>query len=285
MQATSSKTRSIIITGANKGIGYAIIDSLLKDTTSYNIILTARSVENGQKALEELKKSHPQSSSQVSFQQLDLDDAKSQDAFVDWAKNTLGTYDILVDNAGIGQGPNPTNDWNAKMITTNFINTVSLTNKLLPYLAQDGKIIVISSTLGSLAFHKEKGVEILNSANSEEKLLETARKVNEGFSKDILPETLGFFNNGYHISKALLNAYDRFVLPQKLKGEQQVYTVCPGWCKTDLGGPNAFYPVERGAVTPVHLINLPFKASNELNGKFVRDEASIAWDDRTYGPR
>ena len=98
----NSKPRSVIITGANKGIGYHLVASLLSGTTPYNIILAARSKENGEKALSQLKAAHPKSVSTVDFRQLDLDNSASRHAFTDWVRNTLGTFDVLVDNAAIG---------------------------------------------------------------------------------------------------------------------------------------------------------------------------------------
>ena len=44
----------------------------------------------------------------------------------------------------------------------------------------------------------------------------------------------------YNASKAIVNAYVRFVLSKEVTGKQQAITVCPGWCRTDLGGPSAF---------------------------------------------
>lgn len=286
MQATnSSKPRTLIITGANKGIGYAIVESLLKGPTAYNIILTARNVENGQKALETLKQSHSQSASTVAFHQLDLDNESSQDSFVEWVKKDLGTFDILVNNAGIASRT-PTNQQKADTINTNFVHTVSLTNKLLPYLSADGKIITISSTMGSLAFHGPKAQEIFEDPNiTEEQLLEIASKINEGYLNGKDENEFDLLRGPYQISKTLLNGYTRWVLSKKVKGEQQVYTICPGWCKTDLGGQAAFFPVEHGAETPVFVINLPFAAKNELNNKFVRDNAAISWADTAYGPK
>jgi len=70
---------------------------------------------------------------------------------------------------------------------------------------------------------------------------------------------LGWAYSPYDNSKVLLNAYTRWVLVNLVKGDQQCYTVDPCWCKTDMGTSAAPYPVEKGAETPIYLINLPFK--------------------------
>jgi NAD(P)-dependent dehydrogenase (short-subunit alcohol dehydrogenase family) len=61
--------------------------------------LTARNVEAGQKAVEELKK---EGYNNVHFHQLDITDKNSIATFKSYLQNTYGGIDILVNNAGIG---------------------------------------------------------------------------------------------------------------------------------------------------------------------------------------
>jgi hypothetical protein len=50
--------------------------------------------------------------------------------------------------------------------------------------------------------------------------------------------------------------------------------MCPGWVRTDMGGPGATRSVEEGADTAVWLCN---EAPHELTGKFFRDRQEIPW--------
>ena len=53
--------RTILVTGANKGIGYVTVERFLSESTPYDIILTSRDVKLGEKAIETLQAKHPKS--------------------------------------------------------------------------------------------------------------------------------------------------------------------------------------------------------------------------------
>lgn len=53
-----------------------------------------------------------------------------------------------------------------------------------------------------------------------------------------------------------------------------VNSMCPGWVRTDMGGPTATLSVEEGADTAVWLAG---EAAQELTGKFFRNRQEIPW--------
>ena len=273
----SNGLRTVVITGANKGIGYSTIEKLLQQQTPYDIILAARNEKLGQEAQAALTQKYPSSTSKVTFRQLDINNSASIDEFVEWIKSARnGKIDILVNNAALGsfkESPQIRLD----TLQTNFFSTIKLTDKVLPYLADDGKVINVSSTLGSLSGQKGEAAKALEDPQlTKEKLLELANTLVEK-TKEGKHTELGWSEGTYHATKALLNAYTRFVLVKEVKENQQVYTLCPGWCRTDLGGPSATLSAEQGAETPVYLITLPFKRNNDIDGKFIRDSAVISF--------
>jgi carbonyl reductase 1 len=142
MQTT--KLRKVIITGSNKGIGYSLVELLLRSSTPYDIILTSRNPKLGQVSLAKLAQSYPDSPSKLNYTQLDVTDSKSISAFKSWIETEKGGFDVLVNNAGIGYGVSKTEEKLAT-IDTNIRGPIKLTETLLPLMSSDGKIIMISS--------------------------------------------------------------------------------------------------------------------------------------------
>lgn len=273
MEGHSSK-RNVIVTGANKGIGYAIVESLLAGSTPYNVILTSRDVKKGEEAAKKLQDKYKSSQSSIIVEELDVVDPSSIQHFLEKIEKTLKTVDVLVNNAGINIDKPSTQD-KLDVLNTNFLSTVTFTEKVLPILAKDGKIIMVSSRMGLLSSQGVPVQEILKDPSLDEKrLFDLSGKLYEHYELDNNNE-LGFSNDPYSDSKVLLNAYTRWILKSKLKGDQQCYTMTPGHCRTDMGGDSAPKSAEEGADTVIYLINLPWKHNEEFNGQFFGDRQVI----------
>jgi NAD(P)-dependent dehydrogenase (short-subunit alcohol dehydrogenase family) len=78
----------------------------------------------------------------------------------------------------------------------------------------------------------------------------------------------------YCLSKLALNGVT-LMLAKALQGDRiTVNCMCPGWVRTEMGGPTAPRSVEEGADTAVWLAT---EASLEFTGKFFRDRKVIPW--------
>ena len=218
-----------LITGANKGIGFETARQLGKQGVS--IIAASRNKERGIAAVEKL---HAEGID-AEFLQLDVDnDAEIQFAF-EFIQNKYGKLDILINNAGIqvehgdwGVNNTPTISEKALRETfdTNFFQVLKLTNTLLPLIrkSEAGRIVNLSSILGSLTLHSDPSSPIYNS-----KLF------------------------AYDTSKTALNSYTIHLAAALQDTPIKVNSAHPGWVKTDLGSDAAPMEVEDGAKTSVAL--------------------------------
>jgi NAD(P)-dependent dehydrogenase (short-subunit alcohol dehydrogenase family) len=78
---------------------------------------------------------------------------------------------------------------------------------------------------------------------------------------------------GYRISKTGLNALTRILADELKDTAIRVNSICPGWVKTDMGGPRAERAPEQGADTIVWLATDPHVPT----GGFFRDRKAIPW--------
>ena len=84
---------------------------------------------------------------------------------------------------------------------------------------------------------------------------------------------MGGYTGAYAISKAALNALTRVVAAEAGRAVK-VNAVCPGWVRTDMGGPHAARSVAQGADSIVWLATLP---DSGPTGGFFQDRRPIAW--------
>ncbi len=92
----STSVRVSVVTGANKGIGLAIVRSLCKQFTG-DVYLTARDEGRGRAAVASLEAEglNPK------FHQLDITSQESVDALKKFVLEKYGGVDVLVNNAGM----------------------------------------------------------------------------------------------------------------------------------------------------------------------------------------
>jgi NAD(P)-dependent dehydrogenase (short-subunit alcohol dehydrogenase family) len=87
-------------------------------------------------------------------------------------------------------------------------------------------------------------------------------------------EAQGWPSSAYSVSKAGLNALTRVLAEELRPAHVRVNAVCPGWVRTDMGGPGAPLSVERGADTLVWATTLP---GDGPTGGFFRERKLVAW--------
>ncbi|KAL6889286.1 hypothetical protein HDV57DRAFT_321167 [Trichoderma longibrachiatum] len=148
----------VLVTGANRGIGYEIIKSLIQSPLPYKIFLAARDPSKGETAASSLHPLTANDQTSISVIQLDVSSPSSIQAAAEKVRQEAGRLDILVNNAGIiDQSPDPL----LRLRNTLEVNTigpyaVTQAFKQLLKTQPEGepnktkRIIHVSSGLGSI---------------------------------------------------------------------------------------------------------------------------------------
>ncbi|XP_021111878.1 carbonyl reductase [NADPH] 1-like [Heterocephalus glaber] len=114
---------------------------------------------------------------------------------------------------------------------------------------------------------------------TEEELVGLMNKFMED-TKNKVQEKEGWPNSAYGVSKIGVTVLSR-IHARKLSEERGgdkilLNACCPGWVRTDMGGPSATKSPEEGAETPVYLALLP-PDSEGPHGQFVRNKSVVQW--------
>ncbi|HFZ8993481.1 TPA: SDR family oxidoreductase [Citrobacter freundii] len=242
---TYSKTA--LITGANKGIGFQVALELGRQ--GVKVYIGARDETKGLSAVDKLKRQ----GIDAEFVMLDVNDPSSVDLAAKKLSEMPGGLDILVNNAGImstEDGAPSVTDMIVvrKTFETNFFGALYVTQKMLPLIKKSraGRIVNISSGLGSLALNQDDAWTF-----AENKLI------------------------GYNASKAALNMMTVQLAWELRNTNIKVNSANPNFTNTELlpdttGG----RPVEDAAREPVRLTLLP---DDGPTGGFFEDGESLPW--------
>lgn len=236
--------RVAVVTGAAQGLGLQTCLALARQ--GIQVVLTARDAARAEQGAASLRTQAVPVETAV----LDVTDAQSVAAFQAHFAHHHQRLDILINNAGIhpdryAAGP----QGNSVLLATpermelawrtHVLGPLSLIQWAVPLMRRHGygRIVNVSSTLGQLAH-------------------------------------MGGGWPAYRISKTALNALTGVVAAELAHDNILVNSVCPGWTRTALGGPQAPRDVVQGADTIVWLATLP---DDGPRGGFFQDRQLIAW--------
>jgi len=291
--------RVAAVTGANKGIGFAIVRQLALqypksslNTGSFLIYLTARDESRGEQALTELRgdsqlkaaKSlkHDGGPTEVRYHPLDVSRTNSIRNFADYLKKEHPEgVDIVVNNAGIaGQG------FDAEVVKTtlqcNYYGTLEATLELLPLIKDGGRLINVASVVGHLSpskYSKELVEQFVSGAESGDhnKISAMMKNFYETVAAGKHTEK-GWPSSAYAVSKAGCIGMTMAIANAKKKegGKHEVLinACCPGYVNTDMTKGRGVKTPDQGAQTPVML------ALGDIGGRsgeFWQNEKVSEW--------
>jgi NAD(P)-dependent dehydrogenase (short-subunit alcohol dehydrogenase family) len=245
-------TKVALITGANRGLGFATARRLGR--AGVKVVVGARSREAGEEAAQRLR----QERVDAEALEIDVGSAASVAAASREVERRHGRLDVLVNNAGILPEATATDaDTPLDMrlfrqtFETNVFGAVAVTQAFLPLLrrAPSGRIVNVSSTMGSMADQSD-------------------------------PQSpyYGVVVPAYQMSKAALNGLT--VALSKLLADTaiKVNSVCPGWVQTDLGGPENRAAAPTRACDAAEVVaEMALVGDDGPSGAFVDREGAVAW--------
>lgn len=208
--------RKILITGANKGIGFEMVRQLA--ILNQTVILTSRDETRGNEAVEKLRRENLK----VSFIKLDVTDARQREEAKKKIEKDFGYLDVLINNAGI----------------------VMPGDKALTYKSSE----VWSGTMATNAEAPLKLSLLFSSL-----MPKGSRIINISSGGGSMSDPVGGWSPVYCISKSALNSITRHLAFHLSSSGISVNAVCPGWIRTDLGSAGAPGTVQQGADTAVWL--------------------------------
>jgi NAD(P)-dependent dehydrogenase (short-subunit alcohol dehydrogenase family) len=239
------KERVSVITGGRRGLGFAASEKLAR--MGYQVVLTARDQAGADAAASKLSAE----GLAVRARTLDVASDESDEQFFDWLDGEYGRLDVLVNNAGTifentkaGEGFEPPAVFKVKTAVlkrafdNNALGAYRTLQRALPVMNANGygRVVNVSSGAGGLT------------------------EMNGGVP-------------AYRLSKVAMNAVTRVF--HAAAGENvKVNSVCPGWVRTDMGGPEATRGVDEGVSGIIWAATLP---SDGPSGGFFRDGKPIAW--------
>lgn len=201
------KRFTALVTGANKGIGFSVVEELLR--IGYYVYLGARDKVKGQAAIDRLNR---MGFSKVTLLPIDVADPVSVWKAAAWLAGKEDHLDVLVNNAAIG-GRRPQSAGSGdvailkEVFETNFFGAVETTRAFLILLrrSEAPRIVNVSSELSSLWFQE--------------------RDTSAFYATELM---------AYSASKTALNSFTLMLAKELQQTEFKVNSVTPGFTATDL---------------------------------------------------
>ncbi len=238
----TKEKRIALVTGANKGIGFEVVRDLARK--GFHVFLGARDTEAGEAAAEKLRKEgEKEDYGEITFLKIDVSKSDSIRNAAEEFSRKSDRLDTLVNNAGILLD----DDKDVLTATPEMFETTLRTNTL-------GALLVAQAFV--LFLKKSGAPRIVNVSSGGGQLADGA----DGWAP------------AYCISKTALNGVTSQLAAALPKFA--VNSVCPGWVRTDMGGPNASRSVGEGATG---IVWLAADAPQNETGKFFRDRKVIPW--------
>ena len=272
--------QNILVTGANRGLGFGLIHNLAKSGNKSTLFMGCRNLDKANEALKKIK-DETNSKHEIKIVPVDLNDQKS---FENIKKSLLDKdqrLSVLVNNAGVKYGGHEiTLDQATHMMNVNYYNQKALVDYLLDndLFEDNSKILNMSSTLANSAMlademAKERALNLQSYEDIDELIKDLLDAISKGeywFSKKVYHPT-------YMFTKYIFGKYSHLLSQDAaiVDKNMQVYALCPGWVRTDMGGPSALLSIEQGVTTQRFLIDKEHTIDPKMQGKLIYNKKPV----------
>ena len=234
-----------IVTGGSRGLGYETAKALI--LAGFFVYIIGKDVERAQQSANVLG---------CKYRAVDVADSEKfrqvlKEINLDAATNGLGILDVLVLAHGVMSEKMSktlrTNDaeWR-RTLSINLDAVFTAVNELAPAMteARTGRVVIYSACLGRMS--------------------------GPGTHGGLAP---------YRISKAGVNAFVKNLSYETGLGARGflVDAICPGHCRTDMGGPDAPRSAQEGAETAIWLATREFDPTKDKTGLLWEDRQIVDW--------
>ncbi len=232
------REKFVIVTGATRGLGFGCVETLLKQ--GHRVLATGRHPDKIRERLD------PALEKNLIVEALDVSSFDSLRDFEKKLPSLTDRIDVLINNAGVflddqdAPGPLGTSVEDLeRTLRTNVMGPYRLCQTVLPWMRRqkEGRIVNVSSGMGQLG-------------------------------------EMGPGAPAYRISKTALNSLTRVLATEVRDCNILINSVCPGWVKTDMGGPHATRDLATGVASILWAADLP---EDGPSGGFFRDGKSLEW--------
>jgi NAD(P)-dependent dehydrogenase (short-subunit alcohol dehydrogenase family) len=236
----------VLITGANKGIGFEVARQLAGK--GMHVLLGARDAGRGQAAVEALQ---AQGLHEVEFVEIDVTSQESIEKAAAEVEQRFGKLDVLINNAGVvidTAAPSVApQDKLRQTFETNFFGAIAVTQAFVPLLraSANARIVNVSSGLGSLT----------------------------QLSDPNYPFT-GFNALSYCSSKAALNMFSVQLAKELRASGIKVNIADPGYTATDLNQHSGHQTVAEGSEA---IVTLATAGVDGPTGTYIDRAGVVPW--------
>lgn len=239
--------KTVLITGANKSIGFETARQLLAQ--GYFVYIGSRDRARGDAAVKQL---NDEGYADAEVLVIDVTSQASVNAAAAELESKIAQLDVLINNAGIpGIFPQEaslvTQENIRTVFDTNFFGVIQTTQAFLPLLKKspEPRIVNVSSDLGSLGYH----------TNPEWRHYDVKL-------------------TAYCSSKTALNAYTVMLAYELRDTAFKVNSVNPGYTATDFNNHTGYKTVEEGAEPITKYATI---GADGPTGKFFSAEGESPW--------